>query len=428
MKHTVTVLGLGFVGLTSALAFAEKGNKVYGFDIDKERTEIIRAGRLPFVEPGLDDALTKHINKGFLVIDDVEEAVKNSDFIFLCVGTPCKDNGDADLKYIYSAIDMFSSVLHDEKYRVIVVKSTIPPSTTQERIIPYLEEKSLQIGEKFTVANNPEFLREGYCWEDMMNADRIVCGVIDHKGEEMLRALYSSFNVPLFAVSLNTGEFIKYLSNTLLATMISYSNEMSKIAHIIGDIQIKEAFEILHLDKRWGNANMTSYVYPGCGYGGYCLPKDTQAMYAKSLEKGYEPMILKNVIDINDTMPKFMADKIMENSDKSDKIGILGLSFKPYSDDVRDSSSAKIIKILQDGGYENILAYDPIANEQFDNVYEFNNIKYCEELQNLVMESDVLVLVTAWGEFKDIHKNYPGKKIIDCRYVINYKEENLCHS
>ncbi|GAA0061531.1 UDP-glucose dehydrogenase family protein [Clostridium sp. CTA-1] len=418
MEYTITVFGLGFVGLTTALAFAEKGNKVYGYDINSERSKLIENGKLPFVEPGLDSALTKHINKNFTVVNNIEIAVKESDFIFLCVGTPCKENGEADLKYIYSVIDMISSYLNDGKYKVVVIKSTVPPSTTSERVMSYLEEKGLKVSEKFSVANNPEFLREGYCWDDMMNSDRIVCGVSDKKGQEMLSLLYENFNTPFFAVSLNTGEFIKYLSNTLLATMISYSNEMSKVADVIGDIQIKEAFKILHMDKRWKTGNMSSYVYPGCGYGGYCLPKDTEAMYQKSTLKGYEPMILKNVISINNSMPDFMADKIMKVISKEDKIGILGLSFKPGSDDVRDSSSAKIIRILIDKGYKNILAYDPIANIAFREKYKFNEINYCNDIDSVCNDSGILVLATAWDEFKNIKKEYPNKKIIDCRYFL----------
>lgn len=418
MQYTITVFGLGFVGLTTALAFAEKGNKVYGYDVDSERTKLIKDGNLPFAEPGLDTALTKHINKNFIVVDNLETVVKESDFIFLCVGTPCGENGQADLIYIYSVIDMISFQLNDDKYRVLVIKSTVPPTTTSEKVIPYLKNKGLEVGEKFTVANNPEFLREGHCWVDMINADRIVCGVSDKKGEEMLSLLYKNFNVPFFAVSLNTGEFIKYLSNTLLATMISYANEMSKVADAIGDIQLKKAFKILHMDKRWKTGNMSSYVYPGCGYGGYCLPKDTQAMYEKSTSKGYEPMILKNVIEVNNSMPQFMADKIIKVANKTDKIGILGLSFKQGSDDVRDSSSAKIIKVLIDKGYKNILAYDPIANISFAKQYKFNEIRYCKTMEELCENSSVIVLITAWADFYGVNKKYPNKKIIDCRYYL----------
>lgn len=418
MKYTITVFGLGFVGLTTALAFAEKGNRVYGYDVDRERSQLIKNGNLPFVEPELDSALTKHINKNFSVVDNPETMVRESDFLFLCVGTPCKENGEADLKYIYSVIDTISSQLNKDKYKVLVIKSTVPPSTTLERVIPYLKEKGIKVFENFSVANNPEFLREGHCWDDMINADRIVCGVSDEKGEEMLSSLYENFNVPFFAVSLNTGEFIKYLSNTLLATMISYSNEMAKIANVIGNIQIKEAFEILHMDKRWKNGNMSSYVYPGCGYGGYCLPKDTQAMYQNVTSKGYEPMILKNVIEINNSMPDFIVNKIIKSSSKEDKIGILGLSFKPDSDDVRDSSSAKIIKKLFDKGYNSISAYDPIANRVFEEKYKIGKINYYNDLDSVCSNSDILILVTAWDEFKNLKKGYPNKKIIDCRYFL----------
>jgi len=355
----------------------------------------------------------------------VVNAVRESDFVFLCVGTPCGKGGEADLTSIYSAIDSLAVALDDSKYRVVVVKSTIPPSTTSERIIPYLTEMEFVIGKDIGVANNPEFLREGYCWDDMIHADRIVCGVSDSKTKDMLKLLYSRFNSPLFAVSLNTGEFIKYLSNTLLATMISYSNDMSRIADVIGNIQIADAFRILHLDKRWGGSDMASYVYPGCGYGGYCLPKDTQAMYANALSKGYNSLILKNVIDINNSMPKFMASKIMSVANKTDKIAVLGLSFKPGSDDVRDSSSAKIIKILLQEGYNNIHAYDPVATCVFDKVYNFDKVTYWDNLKSLCTQADVLVLTTAWEQFSDIDKEYPNKVIIDCRYFLG--KDNLCH-
>ncbi|WP_312469778.1 UDP-glucose/GDP-mannose dehydrogenase family protein [Neobacillus sp.] len=418
MRYTITVIGLGFVGLTTALAFAEKNHRVFGMDINPNRLDAIRAGKLPFIEPGLDHALIRHIDHNFTVTVDSAAAVRNSDFVFLCVGTPAGEKGEADLTYIYSAIDSFASVLHDGKYRVIVVKSTVPPSTTSERILPYLQKKGLSAGEKFSVANNPEFLREGKCWEDMMNADRIVCGVSDQRGESMLRSLYSGFDCPFFSVSLNTGEFIKYLSNTLLATMISYANEMSKIAETIGDVQTKEAFQILHLDRRWGGCEMKNYVYPGCGYGGYCLPKDTMAMYSQAKTKGYEPKILENVIELNDTMPQHMVDKIIRIAKPSNKIGILGLSFKPGSDDVRDCSSAKIISLLLESGYKNLLAYDPIANEAFDREYKFEHIIYCDSLEDIYIQSEILVLVTAWKEFAGIDMKDPAKVIVDCRYYL----------
>jgi UDPglucose 6-dehydrogenase len=418
MHFKITVFGLGFVGLTTALGFAEKGHSVFGFDVNNQRTAVINSGNIPFLEPGLDEALKRHLNNNFTITEDSAKAVSESDFVFLCVGTPCGDDGEADLKYIYSALDMFTSVLEDGKFRTIVIKSTIPPSTTKERIIPYLSKKGLKHGENFSVANNPEFLQEGRCWEDFMKPDRIVCGTTNEKSAEMLRLLYTSFNVPFFSVSLNTGEFIKYLSNTLLATMISYSNEMSMIADTIGDIEVKESFKILHMDKRWGNANMKSYVYPGCGFGGYCLPKDTQAMFAVSSVKGYEPNILKNVIKINQRMPSFMVEKIKRIANTEDKIGILGLSFKPESDDVRDSASAKIIKLLNNNGYYNIVAYDPVANVSFEKEYEGLKVNYSDNLEEVCQTVDLIVIATAWRDFTGIDKKYNDKKIVDCRYFL----------
>ena len=248
----VTVFGLGFVGLTTAVGFAEKGITVYGFDVDSARVDIIGNGKLPFFEPGLDKALIRNLNRTFYIADSIEHAVEESDCVYYCVGTPYSEGGQADLTYLYSAVDTTLRCIHDERFRVLVIKSTVPPSTTREKVIPYIESKGFDVGNNIGVANNPEFLREGYCWDDFMNADRIVLGVSDNRSEEILRNLYEGFDIPVYAVSPNTGEFIKYLSNALLATLISYANEMSVIADTIGDIDVAEAFHILHMDKRWG--------------------------------------------------------------------------------------------------------------------------------------------------------------------------------
>lgn len=268
------------------------------------------------------------------------------------------------------------------------------------------------------MANNPEFLREGHCWTDFMNADRIVLGVSDDKSENILRNIYDGQTVPVYCVSLNTGEFIKYLSNTLLATLISYSNEMSVIADAIGDIDIATAFRILHLDKRWGGCSMSSYAYPGCGYGGYCLPKDTNALYAVAKTAGFDAKILKNVIITNDRMPEFITNRIMKviGDKKNIRIAILGLSFKPESDDVRDTPSAKIIAQLLKEGYHNIYAYDPVANEEFSSHYDLDIIYY-SEYEKIVTASDVFVIATAWDEFRDIRIR-TEKPIIDCRFML----------
>jgi UDPglucose 6-dehydrogenase len=412
----VTVFGLGFVGLTTALGFADLGYKVYGVDVDEKRKNTLRKGKIPFFEPYMEDILKEQLNKNFYVTDDIEEAIKNSEYVFYCVGTPYGEMGSADLTYLFSAIDTTFDAIKDEKFRVLVTKSTIPPSTTAEKIYPYVKSKG-KIADNIGVANNPEFLREGYCWKDFVEADRIVLGCNDEKSREMLVALYKPMGIPVECVAHSTGEFIKYLSNTLLATLISYSNEMAQVADSIGGIEIAEAFKILHMDKRWNNCNMTSYVYPGCGYGGYCLPKDTSALYSKAKAKGFEPKILKNVIDTNNNISKVIAKKITNGLNKDQAIGVLGLSFKPESDDVRDTPAAKIIKAMIEDGYKNIYAYDPIAIKEFKEKYPDIVINYCQNAKEVYDDSDIIAVVTAWEEFKNI-KQYGNKKIIDCRYML----------
>lgn len=413
----VTVFGLGFVGLTTALGFADKGIKVYGIDVNKERSDMITSGKLPFYEPGMDIALKNNLNKTFFTTRDITSAISQSDCVYYCVGTPYGNSGRADLTYLFNAIDQTLNNIHDSKFRVLVTKSTIPPSTTLERLIPYVESKGYKSGTDLGIANNPEFLREGHCWEDFTNADRIVLGCNDKRSEEILRKLYSAFATPIFTVSLNTGEFIKYLSNSLLATMISYANEMSLIADSIGEIDIAKAFHILHLDRRWGGCNMASYVYPGCGYGGYCLPKDTNALYAQSREKGYDPQILKNVIEVNNLMPAKIADKITKDiNDRNTAIGILGLAFKPGSDDVRDTPAAKIIEILIDRGFSNIYAYDPVATLGFAKHYGLS-INYCTSVSVLYKKCKVVAITTDWTEFSNITREFTGR-VIDCRYFL----------
>lgn len=417
----ITVFGLGFVGLTTSLGFAEYGHKVYGVEINPERLSTIKGGKLPFLEPGLDEALTRHLGGNFTPTntDLLAQAVSESDAVYYCVGTPYGKDGQADLTYLLSAIDQTLAVRPQEKYQVMVVKSTIPPSTTSQKIIPHLLAKGLKVGEDLGVANNPEFLREGHCWDDFMNADRIVLGVSDERSAQVLRQIYATVKEPVYCVSLNTGEFIKYLSNTLLATLISYSNEMSLAADVIGGIDVAEAFRILHMDKRWGGATMASYVYPGCGYGGYCLPKDTNALYAVTKTAGFDAQILKNVIATNDHMPEFIAEKIIRaiGSDKSQTIGILGLSFKPGSDDVRDTPSAKIIHALIEKGYTHICGYDPVAISEFRRYYDFD-IEYVNSYEEVLNRATSLVITTAWPEFHDV-KERTQKPVVDCRYMLH---------
>ncbi len=366
----------------------------------------------------MDEALTRHLGRNFIPTIDWKRAVAESECVYYCVGTPYGEDGQADLTYLYSAIEQTLNAIHDDKFRVLVTKSTIPPSTTEKRIIPFLTERGVKVPEQLGVANNPEFLREGHCWEDFTHADRIVLGVSDERSEAVLRKLYEKEKAPVCCVSLNTGEFIKYLSNTSLACLISYANEMSMAADAIGGIDVANAFRILHMDKRWQTGSIRSYFYPGCGYGGYCLPKDTNAFHAQAKTHGFDGQILKQVIRLNDEMPEVTANRIIRASggDKATCIGILGLSFNPGSDDVRDTPSAKIIRALNEAGYRNIVAYDPVAVKEFQKHYSLE-CRYADTYEELLAQAETMAITTAWPMFADVRER-TNAPVVDCRYML----------
>lgn len=415
----ITVLGLGFVGLTTALGFSKKGFKVYGIDVNQQRVNSIKNYEIPFYEPHLDTVLKEELHTNFIIDASLKEAVNNSKVIIVCVGTPGNADGSANLTYLFEAVkDVFEASEGD--FKVIVTKSTVPPSTVSQKVKPYVDQLNKQYNKPIGLASNPEFLREGYAWDDFMNPDRIVIGVEDEQSKELLNYIYAPFNAPVHYVSYNSAEFIKYLSNTLLSTLISYSNEMAMIADHIGDIDIPKAFKILHQDKRWFGqpASMASYVYPGCGYGGYCLPKDTAALKSIAEENGFTPKILEGNLQINEEVKDFVVNKIAQAVPKESTIGILGLSFKSGSDDVRLSPSKFIIEKLLDKGYSNIIAYDPMANEVFEKEYNLP-IKYAGTLETLVQSADELVLLTSWPEFREKKDLIVQKRLFDFRYALN---------
>jgi UDPglucose 6-dehydrogenase len=414
----ITVIGLGFVGLTTALGFSDKGYSVYGYDIDQKKKEMLTKGNIPFYEPYLDEKLNQHLNKGFKIVDDLQEAVDNSEVIFLCVGTPSKADGSADLGYIFDAVKSITACIKKPDFKVLVLKSTIPPSTTSESINPYIENLGFKVGVDIGLTNNPEFLREGYAWEDFMDPDRIVIGQEEDTSGQIVESIYQSFNAPIYRVSLNTAEFIKYLSNTLLSTLISFANEQSLIAKYIGDIDIKKSFQVLHLDKRWlgAPAKMTSYVYPGCGFGGYCLPKDTMALVNQALKNSYSPELLKGTLKVNETIKKFVVNDVAGKVTEIEPIGILGLAFKPNSNDIRDTPAKSIIDGLLQKGYKNIIAYDPMAIEEFKEAYSLP-IEYSPNLKSLLAKVNHVVILTAWDEFLLNQESIKMKKVFDYRYI-----------
>jgi len=405
-------MGLGFVGLTTALGLAEKGHAVFGYDTNAKKTAELASNKVSLNEPDLPEALSRHLGGNFNVLKALPENAGDIQAVFLCVGTPCGENGFTDLRYLLGALDMLEPILRADSFcGVIIIKSTVPPGTAKTKIIPYLRGKNINA----PVVNNPEFLREGYCWNDFINPGRIVVGTENSAATDIMKAIYKDFDAPVIMTSLNTAEFIKYLSNNMLANMISFSNEMSMIAGAIGDVSIKQAFETLHLDKRWNKAGMRHYVYPGCGFGGYCLPKDLEAMIAHAKSYGIAPALLESVQAVNRSMPSFFANQI--TADISESIGILGLSFKPKSDDVRSTPAAEIISTLLNKGYKSLFAYDPEAVAAFKEEYSFP-VNYCESADEVCKLAKIVIIVTAWQQFKGIDKRWPDVKFIDGRYML----------
>ncbi|KQO12723.1 UDP-glucose dehydrogenase family protein [Paenibacillus sp. Leaf72] len=418
----IAVIGLGFVGLTTGLGLAHRlGCTLFAYDCDSNKRELYQAGKIPFHEPELQEHLGRYLGNRFIVCDTLEEALRRAEYIFYCVGTPALADGGTDLNALLDGLKASREVLSDGRFRVLVIKSTVPPGTTSRVIAPLLEQFGLRPGEHVGLAANPEFLREGSAWRDVMEPDRIVIGEAEPIGGRMLAELYAlGFDAPVRRVSATAAEFVKYMSNSLLATLISFANEMAMIAERTGDIDIPQAFDLLHEDKRWQGtpAKMTDYVYPGCGYGGYCLPKDIASMIHHASAIGEHAGLLQAAVDVNQKAQMRMAERIAAAAghDKNRKIGLLGLSFKPGSDDVRGAVSFEIIRQLFGMGYLNIAAYDPISMQAFDHAYGLP-ISYAQTMEELVSGSEVIAIITSWEEFKEKRHLLSGKPVIDGRYT-----------
>ncbi len=415
----IAVIGLGFVGLTSALGLCEKGHGVHGYDADPGIRLSLRNEQIPFREPSLQEALVRHSGDKFRLAENMEEAVRDSRVIFFCVGTPASADGSVDLNPLLEAIDQSLEAADRNSYPVLVIKSTVPPSTTRTIILPHLQKHGLRVGQNAGLATNPEFLREGTAWSDFINPDRIVIGAEDPSSIEVLASVYRPFHRPVHIVSTNTAEFIKYGSNSLLATLVSFSNEMSMVAHAVGDIDIKQAFSILRQDRRWGepHADMASFLHPGCGYGGYCLPKDVQAMRAVAESYGSPHAVLGAVIDTNQAIKVHLFNRLAACVHREEWIGVLGLAFKPGTDDVRDSPARDFIEMLLQKQFKKIVAYDPMARERFARQYGFD-IEYARSLEEMTNKAKNLVVLTAWPEFKSYLRGREGLTVFDFRYYL----------
>jgi UDPglucose 6-dehydrogenase len=418
-KPRVAVIGLGFVGLTTALGFASKGFVVQGYDAAERITKSLRAGRLLFHEPHLAEQLQVSSGKKFFLAGNLAEAITKADVIFYCVGTPQSEQGAADVSFLQRAVSDTLKTLPPTARPTLVIKSTIPPGTTRRSIHPLFAKAGRVIGRDIGMATNPEFLREGVAWEDFIRPDRIVIGAGDDLSFEAVAKLYAPFHAPICRVTPSTAEFIKSVSNALLATLVSFANESSMVADAIGDIDIKSAFQTLHLDRRWSGtpAKMATYFFPGCGFGGYCLPKDIAALRYAARRAGAKTDVMQGVMAANASVARHFAGKIVKATQSGTRIGILGLSFKPGSDDVRETSAARIIELLLKSGRKNLVAYDPMSNDSYQRAYG-HPIAYAKNLAAVVRQAEVLVVLTAWPEFRAAKDAFAGKKVFDGRYCL----------
>ena len=401
----IGIIGLGYVGLITGVGFASLGNKVVGIDVDEKKIEKINKGESPIYEKDLESKL-KEIKENFTATTKIEE-LKDCEIIFICVGTPSKEDGSIDLKYIKQAAEDISKIL--DSYKVIVVKSTVIPGTT-ESLIKILGKK---VGRDFGLAMNPEFLKEGSALKDFFEPDRIVVGSYDEKTKEILEELYKDFNCPKIFTNIKTAEMIKYASNAFLATKISFINEIGNICKKLG-IDVYDVAEGMGYDKRIGR----EFLNAGIGFGGSCFPKDVKALIAKAKEIGYDPKLLQEVIEINEKQPfkKIEIVKKKVSNLKNKKIALLGLTFKPHTDDIRESRAIPIIqKLIEEDAI--IHAYDPKGIENTKLIFPENEkLRYIEDPQEAIDKSDIVLLLTEWPHFRKL--DFKDKLVVDGRNVI----------
>jgi UDPglucose 6-dehydrogenase len=410
----LTIIGTGYVGLTSALCFANAGHNVICIDKDENKINSLR-NKIPTIyEKGLLEMLVSALdNKKIEFSSDLAHAIKSSQTIILAVGTPQDESsGKADLSYIYSASKEASQYV--DEYKIFITKSTVPVGTNHE-IKKIIEENC---GIKIDIASNPEFMREGFALDDFMKPDRIVIGVENDKSKKILQELYQPWldkKFPILFTDINTAELIKYASNAFLMTKVSFINEIENLSAKIG-ANIRDLIYGMGLDNRIG----TAFLNPGPGIGGSCFPKDSMALNHIAKNHQVELPILNQVIKSNTQRFKDSAQKIQDfcNKNNSKKIAILGLAFKAGTDDVRMSPAIEIIKYLLADNFE-IYAFDPHAIENSKKILS-NKINYCDSLEECFNSADEVAILTEWPEFKNIKNfaNFNAKNILDLRYIL----------
>lgn len=403
----IAVIGTGYVGLVTGTCFAETGVNVVCVDIDKSKVAMLRKGEVPIYEPGLDVLLERNIDKGRISFTtQLKKAIESADAIFIAVGTPPDEDGSADLKYVLGVASEIGQ--HMEDYKVIITKSTVPVGTSykvKSVVQKELEKRGAQI--EFDVASNPEFLKEGSAVDDFLKPDRIVVGIESKRAEKVMQRLYKPFLInghPLLFMDIHSSEMTKYAANSMLATKISFMNDIANLCELVG-ANVDLVRKGIGTDSRIGN----KFIYPGTGYGGSCFPKDVQALVRTADDHGYSLEVLKAVESVNYRQKTALVEKIKRHfgSDlKGKHFGMWGLSFKPKTDDMREAPSLVIVEQLIAMG-ATVRAYDPVAMEEAQRILG-NTIQYAKDQYDACIDADALIVVTEWSEFR-----MPNFRILD---------------
>ena len=423
----IGIIGLGFVGLSFASVLASKGYSVIGVDVDKEKLKKIKNGVVPFYEPKLQSMLKKSLKNGLKVSTNISDLEKCS-LIFVTVGTPQKKNGEIDLTMIKNVTNKIGKLLSKTRYKpVIIIKSTVIPRTTQRVILPILQRLSgKKIGKDFGLVTNPEFLRETMAVHDTLYPHVIVLGGDNNSFMKKVRKFYYNLhhNVPIVLTNYGTAEIIKYANNSFLATKISFINQIANICEEIPDVNVDDVSRTIGLDPRIGNL----FLDAGPGYGGSCLPKDVKAIIDFSTKLGVNPTLLAAVEKTNKQQINSIIELIKQNIGKihGEKIAVLGIAFKPETDDIRDSVSIELVNMLVKLGGK-ISIHDPKAIENARKIFR-DKVKYLNSVSAAVKDCNCAVIMTAWNEYKKINnesiKHMTTKFIIDSRRIISNKNLN----
>jgi UDPglucose 6-dehydrogenase len=395
----VAIVGSGYVGLVTGTCFAEVGIDVTCVDIDAKKIEDLKNGIIPIYEPGLEEMVHRNMKKGRLQFTtSIAEALVDCEVLFSAVGTPPDEDGSADLQYVLSVARDCGRNMND--YLLIVTKSTVPVGTAlkvKAAVQEELDKRGVKI--EFDVASNPEFLKEGAAVDDFLKPDRIVVGLDSPRAEELMKSLYKPFTLnghPVIFMDITSAEMTKYAANSMLATKISFMNDIANLCEIVG-ADINMVRKGIGSDSRIGN----KFIYPGIGYGGSCFPKDVKALIQTAAGFKYNLRVLQAVEDVNDDQKSVMFYKVMRhfNGDiKGKTIGMWGLSFKPQTDDMREAPSLVLVKKFIEAGAK-VKAYDPVAMHEAKRILG-NQIEYSEDQYEALIDADCLLLVTEWPEFK----------------------------